>query len=60
MNAALMVKPVRKGQPVDFAALAPADQEKRLKALFKQSFHQNPDFAGLAPEAKGTMGTRRG
>ncbi|EGD57774.1 hypothetical protein Y88_3100 [Novosphingobium nitrogenifigens DSM 19370] len=56
MNAALMVKPIRKGQPVDFAALAPADQEKRLKALFKQSFHQNPDFAGLAPEAKGDDG----
>jgi hypothetical protein len=48
IDAALMAKEARKGGAGDVATLAPNDLHDRLKALYKLSFHQAPDFSQIA------------
>lgn len=53
IDAVLMAKEARKGEPTDFAALKPGEQHDRLKALFHTKLGRKPDFAALKDEAAG-------
>lgn len=51
IDAQLMAKEAKKGEPADFAALKPDAQHDRLKALFRAKLGRKPDFAALDAEA---------
>lgn len=50
IDALLMAKEARKGQPADFAALKPDAQSDRLKQLYRTKLGGKPDFASLAAD----------